>query len=302
MKRRRSPPANSLDLLLDTICNTFGGIIFIALLVVLLLLISGNPEAAPSPAQEAEVLAISHQLATDSELKLRLQSSLEKQMGTISKLTSDDLKETLGNYQEEINRNASLKTSLAGVHKKLQVIAQHAQEMSQERKDHQSRLNTIQLQIEDLKKTLFTQRDSRRKTLEMPIVRTAGLKRQIIIVLQYNRLYIWHRYSSDGTREGLNTDDFLILSNETRGSITTPNPVAGIPLNQTEESKRQIVQKLSRFRPGQNYLAVIVRPDSYGSFQHLREIFTTLNLEYDLQPSTRDAEWFDRGGTDGFVQ
>ena len=38
MRRRRPAenPADSLELLLDTICNTFGGVLFIALLVALL--------------------------------------------------------------------------------------------------------------------------------------------------------------------------------------------------------------------------------------------------------------------------
>ena len=37
MSRRRKNDTGSLDLLLDTICNTFGGILLIALLVIVLL-------------------------------------------------------------------------------------------------------------------------------------------------------------------------------------------------------------------------------------------------------------------------
>lgn len=33
MGRRRRGSASSLDLLLDTICNTFGGVVFMAILV-----------------------------------------------------------------------------------------------------------------------------------------------------------------------------------------------------------------------------------------------------------------------------
>ena len=36
MSRKAASSGDSLDLLLDTICNTFGGILFIAMLVVLL--------------------------------------------------------------------------------------------------------------------------------------------------------------------------------------------------------------------------------------------------------------------------
>ena len=49
MRRRRAlAPADSLDLLLDTMCNTFGGIILIALLVALMPQKQPDGEA-PSP-------------------------------------------------------------------------------------------------------------------------------------------------------------------------------------------------------------------------------------------------------------
>ena len=35
MSRRAAKPQESLELLLDTLCNTFGGVMFIALLIVL---------------------------------------------------------------------------------------------------------------------------------------------------------------------------------------------------------------------------------------------------------------------------
>jgi len=302
MKRRKHTPADSLDLLLDTICNTFGGIIFIALLVVLLLLVSGRPEARQSQVQHAEEIALQHQLETLAGLKSRLQSSLEKQAETIAALTPDNLEKTLGDYQEEMARHAYLKTSISVIQKKIHLTVQQDKEISKQIGELQSKLEAIQLQSEDFKKALARHRDARRKMLRMPVVRTAGLKDQVIIILQFNRFYIWHRYSLQGIREGLNTDDFLLLSDETRGTVTTPNPAAGIPLDQTDETKQRIIQKLSRFRPNEHYLAVIVRPDSYGAFQHIREIATTLKLEYDLRPTTLDAEWVDRGGRGGFIQ
>lgn len=48
MKRRALIPADSLDLLLDTMCNTFGGIILIALLVALLSRTGGPSAEAPA--------------------------------------------------------------------------------------------------------------------------------------------------------------------------------------------------------------------------------------------------------------
>lgn len=59
MKRRALVPADSLELLLDTMCNTFGGIILIALLVALLSRTGGpSPEAPASHALYAQRIAL----------------------------------------------------------------------------------------------------------------------------------------------------------------------------------------------------------------------------------------------------
>ena len=55
MSRRRTRKQDSLELLLDTICNTFGGVLFIAILVVMLLQQTGGAPAIPSPAPVSPV-------------------------------------------------------------------------------------------------------------------------------------------------------------------------------------------------------------------------------------------------------
>ena len=48
MSRRAEDDGGSLELLLDTICNTFGGIVFISILVVMLLNFT-QEETLPRP-------------------------------------------------------------------------------------------------------------------------------------------------------------------------------------------------------------------------------------------------------------
>ena len=73
MSRRRSAPASSLDLLLDTICITFGGVLFIALLVVLLLQMSGNSGANSAVDAEKQQRFLESQSRLE-ELRARLKT------------------------------------------------------------------------------------------------------------------------------------------------------------------------------------------------------------------------------------
>lgn len=60
-RRRRTTSADSLELLLDTICNTFGGVLFIAILVVILLRMTGeSEEETPVPTVAPEHLSLIH--------------------------------------------------------------------------------------------------------------------------------------------------------------------------------------------------------------------------------------------------
>ncbi len=302
MTRRRKAPADSLDLLLDTICNTFGGILFIALLVVLLLQVSGTPQAAMSTTEMLQASELQHQQQTLTELKSRLQSTLEQQRPTLDSLSDRDADVTLTQYQVEETQLESLKAKITAIQRRQLELKNEDERRLEEIKQLERNLKTFQSEIDEARKTQARQRDSRRKTLDLPAVRDPGIRSQVTVILQFHRFYLWHRYSSDGSREGLNTDNFLILGEEGPGIQTSPNPAAGVPLDGSESSKQRLIQQLSRFNRSRHYLMVVVRPDSYGDFEQVRTAATALQLEYDLRPSTVDDVWLDRGGTKGLVQ
>jgi len=303
MTRRCGMPADSLELLLDTICNTFGGIIFIALLVVVLLMISGEREGfRKSPEDMAEAIADRNQLENLQRLKARLESNLEKQTKIASTLTRSDLPRTLASYQQELARNSELEAEIPGLQKQIQQDAEVEQKLSRKMKELQPQLAAMELQATDLGQSLVDQRAAQRKTLRMPVLKSPGAKQEILVILQFNRIYFWHRYSPSGIREGLNTSDFLILSESEDGVVTSPNPIAGISVDSTSESRQRMIRSLKRFLPSEYYLAVVARPDSYGSFQHFREVVVESGFEYRLIPATSEDRYVDRGGKEGFVQ
>ena len=72
MSRKREGPDGSLELLLDTICNTFGGVLFISILVVILLNMSSKQAETtpPTDAARAELIEAQARLSkTNDELE-----------------------------------------------------------------------------------------------------------------------------------------------------------------------------------------------------------------------------------------
>lgn len=62
MSRRKSEDS-SLELLLDTMCNTFGGVMFIAILLSVMVSIRGHQQNEPVPDQSEKIAQAKQQLA-----------------------------------------------------------------------------------------------------------------------------------------------------------------------------------------------------------------------------------------------
>ena len=127
-------------------------------------------------------------------------------------------------------------------------------------------------------------------------------KDEIGLILRYGRLYVWHRYDAGNRRLGLNTDEFIVVSETGDTLVTRPIPTKGVALDESPTSRDGVRRALGKFDPRSCCLAVIVRPDSYGAFKHLRNQAIALGLEYRLLPAEADTPFADRGGTGGKVQ
>ena len=70
---------------------------------------------------------------------------------------------------------------------------------------------------------LERERQARAEEVRMPVVRSSP-KQEIGLILCYGRSYVWHEYGAGNERLGLNTDDFVVVSEETDGLVTRPKP------------------------------------------------------------------------------
>jgi len=94
MRRRLTLAGNeSLELLLDTICNTFGGIIFISLLVVILLNASSDVVSSTPPTRQSQAELIKTDIQRERLTRdLReLKNALVQQQKIVSSIVSEEV-------------------------------------------------------------------------------------------------------------------------------------------------------------------------------------------------------------------
>ena len=303
MSRRRSHKQDSLELLLDTICNTFGGVLFIAILVVMLLQQTGGAPAIPSPAPASPVEL--HSLATQMEAAVadleRLRQNRDSQQAVAQNFAPEAIRELLARRREVTATQEAFQAQVDGLRIENATLAGQVESLSEENAAVGQSLGEALARRTQAQAELERERQARVEEVRMPVVRSSP-KQEIGLILRYGRLYVWHKYGAGNERLGLNTDDFVVVSEETDGLVTRPKPTAGVVLDGTAASQEAIRAVLRRFDKRTCHLAVIVRPDTYAAFRHLRDRAIELGFEYRLMPVETDTPIADRGGRGGKVQ
>ncbi len=303
MGRRRAVKQDSLELLLDTICNTFGGVLFIAIMVVMLLAQSGHgPEAVvPAPSPE-ELEAQSRELAELSAEVLRKQEIQASQAALVKSLAPDAIRELIERRKMLLAELAQQKAAVDEQQAKNAAVMANVVRAQAEIDKLLTDLKIAQQQESEARTLLASEQHARTKDARLPQQRQLGEKREILLVVRYGRLYLWHDYDLRLLRRGLNLRDFVVISDDGEQLTTRPKPTAGIVLDESPECRRAIDRLLGRFDPKQFYLAPIVRPDSYGVFRYLRDRAIALKFQYRLIPVDSEDSVVDRGGSGSKVQ
>ncbi|MGC1272323.1 MAG: hypothetical protein WBC44_01345 [Planctomycetaceae bacterium] len=301
-RRRRGATGDSLELLLDTICNTFGGIVFIALLIVLLLRETGT-RSGETPVETASPDEI-ERLAGELESVTAELTSLRTAVADLSRraeaFAPDEVRELL-------KRRNGLAAQTGTLHgdrdRQVSANASATAELNRGEAEHRNRIAQLpdaRQEVARLEAELEAIRRSKVEEIRNPVVRNARAFRHVGLIVRYGRVYVWHRFSADGERLGLNTDDFVVVEDRGDKVVTHPDPTKGILLSPGEPTAKAIRDRLRSFPSSRWYCEIVVRPDSFDEFNVLRDALVDEGYEYRLMPTAGSVA--DRGGNDDRVQ
>ncbi|NOX53718.1 MAG: hypothetical protein GXP27_04645 [Planctomycetes bacterium] len=303
-------------MLLDTICNTFGGVVFIALLIVLLLrsTVQRLPEAHQDSPPVHEVRRVQAQL-TELESELQAARQTQAEQARLTQLFAPEkVRELAGALRQRREEGQDLQQEVQAwtqqceaAKKKLEELRTRLDDQEQETERIERELEVARAEREAMRQRLEELVHQRSRELKTPVVHSSGLKQSVGLIVRYSRLYVWHKYDRHGNRLGLNTDEFTVVGREKLPTgqsalITRPIPTRGVPLNDSPDSKVRVRQRLQQFDSDQHYLTVCLREDSFDSFRHLRDVIVALGFEYRLMLLEDDTAIVDRGGERSDVQ
>ena len=279
MSRKTETVSDSLDLLLDTICNTFGGVLFISMLVIVLVNMSSQRFMLEPPESVAQTELI--------ELKQRLARTQEEleQLRTLSRQQGLLETELLDPHLEELA--VRLKTSMETRdqlvqlrNKDLQSIAQFQAETNRvalELRELEVALQEAAKELKQMDSELRAETKARTRTTELPIPRQTR-KVEIAFILQQGRLTCYATRSPDGSPAE------CIEKTDSKGTYLEPKPNGGTLVDPASKSGAPLAARLSEFDPNWHYIAVAVSPDSFPHFAAFRNAMIASGFEYRLIP------------------
>ncbi len=293
MSLRHTKPADSLELLLDTMCNLFGGIVLLAVLVTLLAKQEKRTEIdASSDSREMLHKRIARVEAEQDTLR-REQDELE------AKSAANPANESL----RMVSERKHLMRRLEALRE--QLLAGQAQTTNGTSKDPAQRLRQLQAEKDtaelhrsklanslatigeaqkqslhrenDIKRQLSAISDKQIQLLRLPQERETT-KEAFWILVKHGHLYPLRNLSGDRNvasitwREG--SDSVLPI----------PMPGQGIDPIQSPSALLRIVQSI----PLTKYVAYVVWEDSFATFNAAKQLTIAAKREYGWDPQKQD--------------
>jgi hypothetical protein len=284
MRRRSRSTADSLDLLLDTVCNAFGGVVFISILIIVLLNLTSAQQqiTPPTPAAEAELLTLQStaverqsQLKTLREGKRRLDRVADEFVDRDARFLIVQREELRSDNEELESDRADVMSAIASGQTRINRIARALAAL--ERKEEQARS-----ELEDAQRSLAAEVAMRTRTSKLPRQRTTD-KQLVAFLLKGGRLCSVFRLEQDGRL--VHNDLECRLEDRADGSQSVaPRADAGLKVELGAVQQPAIAQRLARFDRGRHFVAVVVWPDSFAHFEVVKRAIVASRFEYQLIP------------------
>lgn len=304
MGTARREPESSLELLLDTICNTFGGILFIAILLVILLQMSSPDDLASAENQPVDQESLNEMRRREVEVRHEL-DTLRGAAEQLAKQAADYADPDLARKLEQLEqRRSDLEGRMSERLERLGRIAEQqsrANEIADELAKLDEELDDVRKEVRDARDKLERERAVRTENAELSRQRQSN-KHNVAVVLRYGRLYVWHAYDAQGNRIGPNLDEFAIVEETPERIRLRPLPFAGIPLAESPDLVDRIAHRLNQFSPEKYYVAIAIWQDTFGDFKRCKAALVKLGYQYRLYPAADGNSIVDQGGSDSRVQ
>jgi hypothetical protein len=299
MKRARAEADDSLELLLDTICNMFGTIIFIAL-VVAVITSARTRERAEEEAKEQAAKIDAPEPRREDELEKR-EAELERMLAALPAPEGE-----AESRDETLAAEAQSARALSEIARRRAMLERYREALDRTRaglSDAGRDIEPLREEIARLEDEIEGAKRAQERTIRTPLEREVDQELFILVVWQ-GKLFPICDLSTRPRRdcEALRQwDDRHVVAARCStpvfrcdlGGLDIQRRVllradAGIPIGSAAELRGnpEFQRLLATLDPGQDLIGFEVSPDSFGDFAAAKEAFLDAGFAYSVHPNT----------------
>lgn len=296
--RREGLASDSTELLLDTICNVFGGIILMAILVVLLTQSSAGRIPDPTSEEVDRALEAQRLRFEIGRLRRRL-ADLEEHRAEIERTflatTSPTGERLTGAVHEFRKAIIEAKQRVVASQKALTHARRDQVEAERELRATTTRIDEKREEFRRLEARLESAQTSRRKDVRLPHRSGSGRGTPRYYVVKGGNVYRFGQGPLPRWEGGpYRVEDCMVspLGGMT-GAEVRPVEGAGMRVPKEQRGLSPFLATLDRCHPRTHYIFFFVYPDSesFASFQRLKEIAVGRRFSYALTPVAPGADY-----------
>jgi hypothetical protein len=281
-RRRTAADVGSLELLLDTICNVFGTIILLTLLVALMLTRSSNSAARERASAASQSELINAEIERD-ELTRRLARMGEgaksgaNLSGVVASAELLTHARRLRSAQAEHAELVESKSDVTGAASDAQVAINEINEDAAEREEQ---IQRAEQDAEKLKEQLAAAVKEHSRAATIPKMAQTTLTIEAMYFLKAGRLYGPLEFA-DGTP---NERDFT-QTPQGGNLIIQEKASGGIDVDASAKSLGPLRAKFGVVEPSSTYVRLWIWWDSYEHFNAVRLVLEDRGIKYELKPT-----------------
>lgn len=296
-RRNVDNSTDSLELLLDTICNTFGAVIFISMLVAILV---SNSAQTPSPTAEAKDtasdVAIVQAEIQQAQERLRVISGQVRQQKLVtSRLASEESMALAGKLRQQTRERIGLMQQKSVAVRKVVDTKGAAAVLQASLSKQQLELDTARAAQKTISDEIREQANESARTARIPRVRKTQ-KSPMVYAVDDSRLYqVTTKYGTVNTQD---CEKRTELGKET----IRPRPSNGTPVS--EANPAALVRRFTDASPKDDFIQLFVSRDSFEAFLPVKDALVKTGLEYEVVITADDTVTLTLGNStrESFVQ
>lgn len=276
MRRRESMNSTeSLELLLDTICNTFGAVIFLAMLVALLVGQAAPEVPVAEPPTAAETASILAEIQEAQE-RLRILSGQYRQQEQIrQRLASSESEALAGKLRQQTEQQLRFMSEKSTAVQEAADTQAQTVTVQQTLERQQRRLQMAKAQQQQLQTEMQQLQELSSRTAAIPRLRKTT-KDAVVFVIDDG-----HLYQITTSSLAINSRD---TQRSTRGGIEViqPRSGSGTHIGDTSAAQSSVRKKFSDVHAGQHFVTLYVSRDSFAEFAPVKAQLVKLGIEYEV--------------------